>query len=66
MVDLNSEKQGKFMPPYGQEVVASERLKDINPGTIIVASKKFIDEVRLRTPACSKVVALEELPNFIN
>lgn len=66
VVDQNHDKQGKYIPPYGQEIIPSERLDELRPGTVIVASKKFIEEIRPLTPKGFQIVSLEDLSEFVN
>lgn len=45
VVDINPHKQGKYVPGTGQEIVAPESLKDIDPDLIIIMNPIYISEI---------------------
>ncbi|MBI3897342.1 MAG: methyltransferase domain-containing protein [Gammaproteobacteria bacterium] len=61
VVDMSQAKQGSFVPPFGQEIVAPDRLADIAPGTILVSSRKYKNEVAAIAPANCLVMSIDEL-----
>ena len=44
-VDVNPAKHGMFMPGTGHEVVARERLRDIQPSIVVVMNPAYADEI---------------------
>jgi hypothetical protein len=44
-VDINPNKQGKFMAGTGHEIVAPQCLRDINPGVVIVMNPIYTAEI---------------------
>ena len=46
VVDINPHKQGKFLAGSGLEVVAPERLKEIDPGLVVVMNPIYVDEIK--------------------
>jgi len=50
VVDINIKKQGQFIPPFGQKVVAPDSLSWIKPKIILLANKKYIREVKEMVP----------------
>lgn len=44
-VDINTYRQGKFMPGSGHEIVAPERLRDIKPAHVIVMNPIYVPEI---------------------
>jgi len=63
VVDINKEKQGKFIPPFGTKVVSPEDIKWINPKTILVANKKYISEVNGMVPSNCSVLDISSIFN---
>ncbi|HTV55005.1 MAG TPA: class I SAM-dependent methyltransferase [Terriglobia bacterium] len=46
VVDLNPHKQGNFVSGTGQQVVAPEFLREIQPGTIIIMNPNYRNEIQ--------------------
>ena len=46
VVDINPYKQGRFIAGTGHEVIAPDRLADLDPRLIIVMNPVYLDEVR--------------------
>lgn len=44
-VDINPNKHGKFMAGTGHEIVSPQRLRDINPGVVIVMNPVYAAEI---------------------
>ncbi len=44
-VDINTRKQGRFMPGTGHEVVAPDRLTDYRPDLVLVMNGIYLDEI---------------------
>lgn len=44
-VDINTFRQGKFMPGSGHEIVSPERLRDIRPQHVIVMNPVYVGEI---------------------
>lgn len=44
VVDTKPRRQGHFIPIIGQEVVALEFLKKLNPGHVLETNPSYIDE----------------------
>ena len=63
VVDVSPKKKGMFIPPLGQEIVAPEDLGWISPKTILVASRKYKEEIAAIAPSGCLVVAISELVN---
>ncbi len=61
VVDLNADKHGLYIPPYGQKVISPDQLAGVGAKTILVASRKYKDEVSRMTPAGCAVVAIGDL-----
>lgn len=61
VVDQNAAKQGLYIPPAGQRVVAPNQLGRIQPKSIVVASQKYIDEIRPHVPEGCAVISLADL-----
>lgn len=61
VVDLNQAKQGKFIPPFGQEIIAPARLSEIGPATILVSNRKYKAEVAATVSADCMVLSVDEL-----
>jgi len=61
VVDVSKKKWGMFMPPYGQEIVAPGDLGRIAPRTILVANRKYKEEISAMAPAGCRVVAIDDL-----
>lgn len=61
VVDSNEAKQGLFIPPYGQEIIAPDRLSEIAPKTILVSSAKYKDEIIAIAPPGCLVLSVGEL-----
>lgn len=45
VVDINPHRHGRFIPGVGKEVVAPARLREIDPGTVIVMNRVYRDEI---------------------
>ena len=45
VIDINPHKQGLFVPGTGQQVVAPDRLPEIDPAVIIVMNPLYLDEI---------------------
>ena len=45
MIDINTFKQGKYLPGTGHEVIAPETLKDNPPDTVIVMNPIYLPEI---------------------
>lgn len=61
VVDLNDAKRGLFIPPYGQNVISLAQLADIKPAVILLANRKYKDEVVKLAPADCLVLAISDL-----
>jgi hypothetical protein len=59
VVDVNPAKQGMYIPPYGQLVISPDRLREISPGTVFVASEKYLPEIIKEVPEGCDVRVLE-------
>ncbi|MCD8140586.1 MAG: class I SAM-dependent methyltransferase [Planctomycetaceae bacterium] len=46
VVDVNPDKQGKFVPSSGHRIVAPEALKQLNISSIILLNPNYHDEIR--------------------
>jgi SAM-dependent methyltransferase len=46
VVDVNPAKQGMFVPGSGQEIVAPERLREVDPELVIVMNPAYAEEIR--------------------
>ena len=46
VVDVNPTKHGMHLPGSGHEIVAPERLMDVQPGLVIVMNPAYADEIR--------------------
>ncbi|MCK5572470.1 MAG: methyltransferase domain-containing protein [Bacteroidetes bacterium] len=46
MVDINPRKQGMYVPGTGQEVIAPERLRAVQPDVVIVMNPIYEQEIR--------------------
>jgi SAM-dependent methyltransferase len=45
VVDINPHKQGKFLAGSGLQVIAPERLPEIDPGLVVVMNPIYVDEI---------------------
>lgn len=45
VVDINPHKQNKFLAGSGLEVVAPERLREIDPGLVVVMNPIYVEEI---------------------
>lgn len=45
-VDINTYRQGRFMPGTGHEIVAPESLRELNPRHVIVMNSIYVPEIR--------------------
>jgi hypothetical protein len=45
VVDINPHKQGKFLAGSGLEVIAPDRLGDIDPGLVVVMNPLYVEEI---------------------
>jgi SAM-dependent methyltransferase len=61
VVDANESKWGKYVPPFGQKVVAPAELKTLKPATVLLASAKFRDEVRPHLPEGCLLLTFDDL-----
>ncbi len=59
VVDSNVKRQGTYIPKGGQEVVAPERLKNLQPKYIVLTNSQYAEEIR------SQVHAMGLRPEFI-
>lgn len=61
VVDINPFKQGRFIAGTGHEVVAPDRLSELEPGLVIVMNPIYLDEIRAdvaRLNVAAEVAAL--------
>jgi len=58
IVDVNPQKQGKYIPGTGQQVVAPEFLSSHTPDTILIANEIYRDEI------IKNVIKLDISPQF--
>ncbi|HQS52159.1 MAG TPA: class I SAM-dependent methyltransferase [Daejeonella sp.] len=61
VVDLNSFKQGKCIPPFGQQVISPQELDTIAPQTVLIVSNKYKNEILPMIPEYCNVVSIEDL-----
>ena len=61
VVDLNPAKRGKFIPPFGQEVISPSDLSHLEPKAILVANKRYKDEVLGMSVAGCQVFDISDL-----
>lgn len=61
VVDINEEKQGMYVPPFGQKVISPSMLKELNPKTILVANSKYKQEILAQVPTNCRVITLSEI-----
>jgi hypothetical protein len=59
VVDVNSRKHGKFISGTGHEIVGPDRLRDLRPGTVVIANPVYRAEIE------RKVSSLGLSPDFI-
>lgn len=59
VVDVNPAKQGMYIPPYGQLVISPDQLKDVRPGTVFVASEKYLPEIIGQVPEGCDIQVLD-------
>ena len=45
IIDINPNREGKFIPGVGKEIMAPEFLKDFNPDTVIVMNPIYCNEI---------------------
>lgn len=48
-VDINPNKQGRYMPGTGQKIVSPESLPEYRPDLVIVMNPLYLDEIRAET-----------------
>ncbi|HBI15423.1 MAG TPA: hypothetical protein DDY20_07920 [Desulfobulbaceae bacterium] len=51
VIDINPNKQGKFVPGSGQQVMGPEFLADYRPDTVFIANDIYREEIRSRLDA---------------
>ena len=61
VVDINPEKQGQYIPPYGQKIILPITINNVKPKTIIIANGKYKNEISKMAPADCLVVAIDDL-----
>lgn len=61
VVDINVDKQGKFVPPFGQKIISLDELKKLEPKTILVANSKYKKEILAQVPTNYNVLTLGEI-----
>jgi hypothetical protein len=61
LADVNESKWGLFIPPYGQSVISPAQVLAIKPATVLVASKKFKQEIMAQLPETCVVISIDEL-----
>lgn len=61
VVDVNKAKIGKYMPPNGQKVISPEELLFIKPKTVVVASGKFLKEIKAFLKKHVRVLTINQL-----
>jgi len=66
VVDINPAKQGMYIPPFGQKVIAPEDLPRIGAKSVVVASGKYFSEIKSRAPEGCRCIMLESLSGQID
>ena len=46
VVDINPNKEGKYLAGTGQKIVGPEFLKDYSPGAVIAMNPIYVEEIR--------------------
>lgn len=46
VVDINTRKQGRYIPGTGQQIIAPESLSSYRPDTILVTNPNYLNEIR--------------------
>lgn len=46
VVDINTRKQGRYIPGTGQQIIAPESLSSYRPDVILVMNPNYLDEIR--------------------
>ena len=51
IVDINKNRQGKYLPGSGQKVIAPDQLRAINPDLLIITNPTYADEIKAQVKA---------------